>query len=232
MRVHLLRRRHLLVARRFTRRPTSAPRASTTVSSDAGKSKFDMTSTQERILEQYDVIVAGTGIAGVSAALAATELGMQVAVFEKDQLIGGGTCLSYGGIWAGCNHVAKAAGIPNSREATLEYMRFVAGNSADDELMQAFVDNAPIAIEFFDHCGVAFQITHGLADHYYPVAPGSTADGRSFEPVPISTRELGEWGSKIREFVHRAADFDCRGILQVGRRRQLSELGPFDCRRA
>ena len=158
-----------------------------------------MTSTQERILEQYDVIVAGTGIAGVSAALAATELGMQVAVFEKDQLIGGGTCLSYGGIWAGCNHVAKAAGIPDSREAVLEYMRFVAGDSADDELMQAFVDNAAIAIEFFDHCGVAFQITHGLADHYYPVAPGSTAEGRSFEPVPISTRELGEWGSKIRD---------------------------------
>jgi 3-oxosteroid 1-dehydrogenase len=148
---------------------------------------------------EYDVVVAGSGIAGVAAALAAAESGLSVAILEKDSLIGGGTCLSYGGVWVGCNHIATAAKIPDSREAVLEYMRFVAGGAADDELMQTYVDQAPIAIEFFSRCGVEFQLTPGLADHYYPVAPGSTMTGRSIEPVPISTRVLGKWGDKIRD---------------------------------
>jgi 3-oxosteroid 1-dehydrogenase len=149
--------------------------------------------------DDYDVVVAGSGIAGVSAALAAADAGLSVALLEKDALFGGGTSLSYGGIWVGCNHVGLQAGFPDSREAVLDYMRFVAGGAADDELMQTFVDEAPRAIAHFARCGVVFQLTHGLADHYYPVAPGSTADGRSIEPAPISTRELGEWGSKIRD---------------------------------
>src|SRR5262245_22073805 len=107
---------------------------------------------------QYDVIVAGTGIAGVAAALAAAEAGLSVVLLEKDSLIGGGTCLSYGGIWVGCNHLAKAEGIPDSREAVLDYMRFVAGEAADDELMATFIDRSPGAIEFFARCGIAFQL--------------------------------------------------------------------------
>jgi 3-oxosteroid 1-dehydrogenase len=149
--------------------------------------------------ECYDVIVAGSGIAGLSAALAAADAGVSVAVFEKDDLIGGGTCLSYGGIWVGCNHLARSAGISDTRDAVRNYMRFVAGGSADDELMDTFIDQSPLAVEFFDRCGVRFQLTKDLADHYYPVAPGSTADGRSFEPQPISVNELGELGAKIRD---------------------------------
>ena len=65
--------------------------------------------------------------------------------------------------------------------------------------MQTYVDQAPIAIEFFSQHGVEFQLTPGLADHYYPVAPGSTMTGRSIEPVPVSTRVLGKWADKIRD---------------------------------
>ena len=161
----------------------------------------------------------------MSAALAAAEAGLTVAVLEKDSLLGGGTCLSYGGIWVGGNHVAKAAGIPDSREAVLDYMRFVAGGAADDELMATFIDQSPVAIEFFARCGVEFQLTRGLADHYYPVAPGSTADGRSIEPVPISTDALGAWGDKDSRCLHRPAHSDGRGIHHLGRRRQLQQLG-------
>lgn len=151
------------------------------------------------LAESYDVIVVGSGVGGVATALAAAEAGMTVAVLEKDTLLGGGTALSYGGIWAGCNHLAKAAGIPDSREAVLDYMRFVAGGCAEEELLTTFIDHAPEALEFFDRCGVSMELTRNLPDHYYPVAPGSTPDGRSVEPKPISVRELGEWGPKIRD---------------------------------
>jgi 3-oxosteroid 1-dehydrogenase len=158
-----------------------------------------MARTQHRPADHYDVIVAGSGISGVSAALAAAESGLSVAIFEKDELIGGGTCLSFGGIWVGCNHLAKAIGIADSREAVLDYMRFVAGGAADDQLMTAFIDYAPTAVSFFERCGVRFQLSNGVKDHYYPDAPGSLADGRLFEPTPISVRELGELAPKIRD---------------------------------
>ena len=99
-----------------------------------------MVDKSETPKESYDVIVAGSGIAGVSAALAAAEAGLSVAVFEKDDLIGGGTCLSYGGVWVGCNHLAKAAKIPDTREAVRDYMQFVAGGAAEDDLMDTFID--------------------------------------------------------------------------------------------
>jgi 3-oxosteroid 1-dehydrogenase len=154
---------------------------------------------QSGIADHYDVIVVGSGVGGLATAVAAAEAGMSIAVLEKDVLLGGGTALSYGGIWAGCNHLAKAAGIPDSREAVLDYMRFVAGGCADEELMATFIDHAPVALEFFERCGVRMEVTRNLPDHYFPVAPGSTADGRSVEPRPISLQELGEWGPKIRD---------------------------------
>jgi len=158
-----------------------------------------MPCTQDQPADHYDVIVAGSGISGVSVALAAAEAGLSVAIFEKDQLIGGGTCLSFGGIWVGCNHLAKSVGVADDRESVLSYMRFVAGDAADDELMGAFIDSAPTAVAFFERCGVQFQLSRGVKDHYYPGAPGSLADGRLFEPTPISLRELGELGPKIRD---------------------------------
>ena len=149
----------------------------------------------------YDVIVVGSGIAGLSAALAAVESGLSVVVFEKDRLIGGGTALSYGGLWAGCNHLAGAAGIADDRQAVHDYMEFVAGGAADPELMNTFIDKAPVATEFFARCGVKFQLSRGLADHYYPVVPGSISEGRMFEAEPISVNALGDLGSKIRDSV-------------------------------
>lgn len=154
---------------------------------------------KQAVGREYDVVVVGTGIGGMATALAAREAGFSVAVFEKDGLIGGGTCWAHGGIWVGCNHIGKAAGYEDSREAVLDYLRFVGGGATEDEHLIAFADHAPTAIRFFERCGVKFQLTHGFPDHYYPMGPGSTADGRSIEPKPVSIDDLGEWRDKLRE---------------------------------
>lgn len=146
-----------------------------------------------------DVIVIGSGIGGLSTALAAAEGGLSVLVLEKDVLLGGGTALSHGGLWAGCNHIGLAHGFADSRAAVLDYMRFVAGGAADDRLLTTFVDAAPLALAFFEGCGIGIRLLPGFPDHYYPVAPGSTAVGRSLEATPVSIGELGEWGRLIRD---------------------------------
>src|SRR5262249_39667843 len=53
----------------------------------------------------YDVVILGSGIAGLAGALAAHELGLQPVVLEKAALLGGGTVHSYGLVWFGQNHL-------------------------------------------------------------------------------------------------------------------------------
>ena len=156
-----------------------------------------MSSQLQQPKDEYDLVVVGSGVGGMATALAALEAGMSVAMLEKDHWIGGGTALSHGGLWAGCNHIARRAGIPDSREAVIEYMRFVAGGEADNELLMAYVDSAPVALEYFERCGVGIRLLPGFPDHYFPVAPGSTEVGRSLESVPVSLRDLGELGDRI-----------------------------------
>jgi 3-oxosteroid 1-dehydrogenase len=148
---------------------------------------------------QYDVIVVGSGAGGLASAVAAAEAGLDVAVLEKDRLVGGGTALSAGGLWAGCNHIQRANGIADSRDAVIQYVRFVAGGEADEDVLATYVDSAPGALEFFERCGVKMQLVPSFPDHYYPLAPGSTEVGRMLEASPVSIAELGEWGSKLRD---------------------------------
>ena len=51
----------------------------------------------------FDLIVLGSGGAGLGAALAAAGQGMSVCLLEKGAQIGGGTATSYGTIWAPAN---------------------------------------------------------------------------------------------------------------------------------
>jgi 3-oxosteroid 1-dehydrogenase len=149
--------------------------------------------------DRYDVIVVGSGAGGLASALAAAEVGLKVAVFEKDRLLGGGTALSAGGLWAGCNHVQRARGIPDSKDAVLHYVRFVAAGEADEDMLSAFVEASPVALEFFDRCGVKMQLVPSFPDHYFPAATGSTEAGRTLEASPIRIADLGEWSSKLRD---------------------------------
>ena len=67
----------------------------------------------------YDIIVLGTGVAGLSAALAAHERGLRPLVIEKTGKLGGGTTNSYGLIWVGNNHIAKAQGYQDDRDSVV-----------------------------------------------------------------------------------------------------------------
>jgi 3-oxosteroid 1-dehydrogenase len=145
----------------------------------------------------YDVVVLGSGIAGLAGALAAHEFGLKPVVLEKARLLGGGTVNSYGLIWVGQNHLAQAEGHADNRDDVIAYMRFLAGGFLDEERMQTFVDSGREAIQFFQKCGVRFRVVHGLTDHYHGTAPGTRAIGRSLEVELISGHELGDWRERV-----------------------------------
>ena len=66
--------------------------------------------------EQTDVLVVGSGIAGLSAAIEARQAAADVVVLEKMKITGGNTRISDGGVAAPENHLQKAEGVRDSAE--------------------------------------------------------------------------------------------------------------------
>ena len=142
--------------------------------------------------QQFDVVVVGSGITGLAAALAADELGLRWVVFEKAEKFGGGTAASHGGLWVALNHLQLKEGYKDTRSQVVEYMNFLGGGELDQERMLTFVDRSPEAMSFFEKCGVGFRLTKGMPDHYYDTVPGTTGEGRMIEAELISADDLGE----------------------------------------
>jgi 3-oxosteroid 1-dehydrogenase len=149
-----------------------------------------------RVDQEYDVVVIGSGIGGLSTALAAAEFGLSAIVLEKHEKLGGGTAASHGGFWVAGNHLARAEGVEDARENILAYMRFIGGDELDEARMLTFIDRSPEALEFFERCGVRFLFVKGHGDHYYG-APGSVSQGRMLEVELISANDLGDWKDAV-----------------------------------
>ena len=148
-------------------------------------------------MSAYDVVVLGSGIAGLSAALAAHEAGLKPLLLEKSDLLGGGTTNSYGLIWVGENHFQLQSGMEDSLDDIVNYMRFLGGGELSEERMTTFVDQSPVVLKRFADWGIRFRLVRGVTDHYFGMAPGAVAEGRTLEAELISGFDLGEWKDRI-----------------------------------
>jgi 3-oxosteroid 1-dehydrogenase len=138
-----------------------------------------------------DVVVAGSGAAGMTAALTAAKHGLRTLLVEKAATFGGSTARSGGGVWAPNNEVLRAAGVPDSPEQARDYLAHIVGDEVSEELRQTFLDNAPAVIAFIQaHTPLRFSWVPGYSD-YYPEAPGGLACGRSIEARPLNASVLG-----------------------------------------
>src|SRR5215216_2348107 len=96
--------------------------------------------------ETADVVVVGSGAAGLAAALTAAVGGARVTVLEKAAVLGGTTAMSGAGIWIPANHHMRAAGLDDSPDEALAYLRATAPpgwQNAEEALWQAFAAHAP-----------------------------------------------------------------------------------------
>ncbi|WP_084651531.1 FAD-dependent oxidoreductase [Ottowia thiooxydans] len=139
-----------------------------------------------------DLLVIGSGAAGLSSAVTAAHRGLQVVVAEKEPLYGGTTARSGGWLWVPGNPLAKEAGLPDTRADALAYMRHEAGEFFHEELAAAFLDNGPKAIEFFrKNTAVQFEMPVRIPD-YHAEAPGGSLGARSIVAAPFDGRLLGD----------------------------------------
>jgi 3-oxosteroid 1-dehydrogenase len=140
---------------------------------------------------EFDVVVVGSGAAGMTAALTAAHHGLSVLVTEKAGTFGGSTARSGGGLWIPGNEVLRRAGVADTAGQARSYLAHVVAGHATDARQQALLEHGPAMLDLIRRLTpLEFAWVPGYAD-YYPEAPGGLAAGRSIEPVPLDGRVLG-----------------------------------------
>ena len=141
--------------------------------------------------QEYDVVVVGSGGAGMVAALTAAHRGLSTVVIEKAAHYGGSTARSGGGVWIPNNEVLTRAGVQDSTEAARTYLHTIVGDVVDPQRIDAYLDRGPEMMSFvMAHAPLKMFWVPGYSD-YYPEAPGGRAGGRSIEPKPFDAKKLG-----------------------------------------
>jgi succinate dehydrogenase/fumarate reductase flavoprotein subunit len=131
------------------------------------------------------VVVLGSGAAGMAAALAAATNRADVTVLERAPLLGGTTAISGGGIWIPANPWAAAAGGDDDIDSALAYVRALQMGDVDPALAEAYVrDGVDVAQALEQHAGVQWQHLVGMGD-YHAEQPGGSRHGRSLEIAPV-----------------------------------------------
>jgi succinate dehydrogenase/fumarate reductase flavoprotein subunit len=149
--------------------------------------------------DSYDVIVAGTGAGGMSAALTAAIEGLSVLLVEKHDRVGGSTAISGGAVWIPMNAQTEAAGHPDDENKVWRYMQATVANSAPVEMQKAFLRNGPLALEFLSKHTDVQLVARTYSPDYYPDRDGANLGGRSLDPLPFDGREFGAHFAELRD---------------------------------
>lgn len=100
----------------------------------------------------YDAIVIGSGGAGLSAAIQAHELGLKVAILEKNNKLGGNTSRASSGMNAAETNIQYQQGIIDSMTKFYQETLQGGGQLNDPDMLHFFVEHAPLAIAWLkDH---------------------------------------------------------------------------------
>ena len=139
-----------------------------------------------------DVLVVGSGGGGMAAALAAVDAGASALVIEKSPVYGGSTAMSGGALWIPNNHLMKKAGLNDSAEEALVYLKKLTAGLVSDDRLRTYVDAGAEMVQYLEeHSRVRFQVVPGYSDYFPHVEGGKAGGGRTIEPVPFSAWKLG-----------------------------------------
>jgi succinate dehydrogenase/fumarate reductase flavoprotein subunit len=142
-------------------------------------------------MSEVDVIVIGSGAAGLCAAIVAHDQGLRTLVLEKTPLIGGTTAISGGAVWAPMNSLMGSVQETDSAATVQKYLSATAGEFAETPVMRGYLSRAAEMVDYLQrHTRIRFA-PRALFPDYYPL-PGASRGARSLDPLPFDGRTLGE----------------------------------------
>lgn len=113
-----------------------------------GASKTMTYAEPSSLKKSYDVIIVGSGGAGMTAAIEAKDAGMNPVILEKMPMAGGNTSKASAGLNASETSVEKAQGVTDSNDKFYEETLKGGGGTNDKELLRYFVDHSAAAVDW------------------------------------------------------------------------------------
>lgn len=161
---------------------------------------------------EYDLVVVGSGASGFSAAITGKKEGLSTILIEKENLYGGASALSGGGIWIPNNRYVVEAGVKDSYENARTYLDATVGNQVSDELKETFLEKGIDMLDYLHESSehMRFSYAKDYPD-YYPHLKGGKAEGRSIEPVLFNLNKLGDWRESLKPPI-----IDTKGFVMTG----------------
>jgi 3-oxosteroid 1-dehydrogenase len=173
---------------------------------------------------EVDVVVLGSGAAGLSGALRAALLGDTAVVLEKSGVWGGSAAMSAGAVWVPNNAKMSEVGIADSDEDAWAYLDAVTEGKVPAEDRRAFLDGANRMVEILERdTGVKFDPVREYPD-YDGFQPGAKAGGRPLEPLPFDGNLLGEDFATLHPCYPGELIFD-RFMMRIAEARALMQPG-------
>ena len=139
-----------------------------------------------------DLLVVGSGGAGMAAAIRAHDLGDEVLLIERSDLFGGNTAMSGGVCWVANNASMRKAGLSDSNEDGLLYLKTITRGEVPEHRLRTYIEQSQRMLAYFEeHTLVRYDALEKYTD-YYAEQPGGRTGGRSMDPRPFD-------GAKLRE---------------------------------
>lgn len=126
------------------------------------------------------MVVVGSGVAGLTAALAAAEQGRSVTVIERADDLGGTSAISGGVAWLPGNHLMPEVDPP---EEAMAYLSSLAQGDCDETMLATFVAEAAGIGEWIETTTPLSWMPIPYPD-YHQQMPGARTAGRALEPAP------------------------------------------------
>lgn len=140
---------------------------------------------------QVDLVVVGSGAAGLTCAITARQRGLSVVVLEKEPVFGGTTALSGGVLWVPLTHHGRQQNPGDTAEAVERFLASESGRFHDEAAVKTFIREGPEMVDFLER-ETEMRFVPTLYPDYHPTAPGGVDVGRSILAAPYDIRGLGK----------------------------------------
>lgn len=148
--------------------------------------------------KDYDVIVVGSGAAGLAAAVSAADAGATVLVVESERQVGGSSRLSGGHFYAAGTSVQAEAGVAgDTADAMFDHYMTLAQWLVDPAVVRRYCDLSAPTLEWMKALGVNYPTSGLYASGVGPVRRGHAPEGSGAEVVNVLDSHRSDRGVDI-----------------------------------
>lgn len=150
----------------------------------------------QNVPAEADMVVIGSGAAGMTAATVGALAGLDVVLLEATEVFGGTTAFSGGGAWIPANHYQAELGFEDNLAQARTYLQAVLGNFFNAERIDAYINTANEMLDFME-ANTTVRLSASDIPDYEPTQPGWN-QGRCLLTADFDGNELGDDFGRVR----------------------------------